>query len=352
MMNVRNPTRYTASGRMVAGVAVFVAILCPALAALGSPSFCLLARTDAMVQSGQLAIRSPIEVSGKKATLLDLFEEEQVPVEWKSPMAATDIGAAPGPGEEKRIDPEQLRAYLRQWFDARGLDIERVQIRIPDKIILVRRQARLTVSQITDYYRQAVLARVPYDEGDLVIDQVRCADLPLLPAGEISYEVAAAPNETFLGDVSFTLHFFVDGERSGSARVSGRVDLYRDVLVARNPLSRDQIVAPGDIQFVRTNTTSHPERFVTELEQVVGKRLIRDVGPGKPLTPRDLDKPIILKRGASVTIVYESEGLRLTARGQVRENGGTGDRIKVTNVDTGQNIFCNVIDAQTVQVVP
>jgi flagella basal body P-ring formation protein FlgA len=72
------------------------------------------------------------------------------------------------------------------------------------------------------------------------------------------------------------------------------------------------------------------------------------MGVHQPLDIKDLDKPVVLKRGDAVTIVFDQPGLKLTAKGQSRENGSTGGTVRVMNIASNRTIFCRVLDAQTV----
>ena len=49
---------------------------------------------------------------------------------------------------------------------------------------------------------------------------------------------------------------------------------------------------------------------------------------------KDLDKPLVLKRGDQVTIVYDEPGLQVTAKGQANADGGVGDTMAVVNVSS------------------
>jgi flagella basal body P-ring formation protein FlgA len=53
-----------------------------------------------------------------------------------------------------------------------------------------------------------------------------------------------------------------------------------------------------------------------------------------------------------VTVVYHREGLSLTAKGQAKEDGTLGDRVKVMNMDSKRTLLCRVVDPHTVEVVP
>jgi flagella basal body P-ring formation protein FlgA len=60
----------------------------------------------------------------------------------------------------------------------------------------------------------------------------------------------------------------------------------------------------------------------------------RALRPGQALTPADLQKPEIVQRSDTVTIVYQVPGVTLTLRGQAQEAGALGDAINVLNMES------------------
>jgi flagella basal body P-ring formation protein FlgA len=44
--------------------------------------------------------------------------------------------------------------------------------------------------------------------------------------------------------------------------------------------------------------------------------------------------------------------LKLSAKGQAKEDGGTGDTIKVLNITTNKIVLCQIVDETTVRAMP
>ncbi len=63
-----------------------------------------------------------------------------------------------------------------------------------------------------------------------------------------------------------------------------------------------------------------------------------------------VERPPMVKRNDRVSIVAESEALRITAAGEVKESGCRGDRVKVVNLNSNKEIIARVLDPQTVRV--
>jgi flagella basal body P-ring formation protein FlgA len=82
---------------------------------------------------------------------------------------------------------------------------------------------------------------------------------------------------------------------------------------------------------------------------VENRRVLRNIGVHQPIELQNLDKPLVLKRGDPVMIVYDQPGIQVTAKGQANGDGGVGDSLSVVNVSSKKTIVCRVVDSQTVQ---
>jgi flagellar basal body P-ring formation protein FlgA len=309
-------------------------------------------RAYAMPILGEISVRSTAVVNDKRLKLLDFCEPDRIPEEWKSLLAEVDLGPAPEVGRETNFKSQQIVRHIERLLSGQGQDPKAADIRAPERITVSRRQAGLTREQIEESFREFVLSKVPWKIEDLVIGPVSFSSIPALPAGRLSIEVTASPHERFMGDVSVTMHFHVDGREVRNMRVSGKVERYQEVIHSVRAMKRNEVIADADIQSVRVNVAAHPDRYSTQRDQVVGKRLLCSIGPNQPFSSRDLDQPSLVKRGDPVTILYQEEGIRLSTRGEAKESGGQGDRVRIRNVDSKKNILCQIIDAQTVEVLP
>lgn len=306
----------------------------------------------AMPVLGEISVRSDVVVNEKRLKLLDFCEPDRIPEEWKSLLAGVDLGPAPEVGREMDFKPQQIARHLERLLSGQGLDPKAAEIRFPERITVSRLQTVITRERIEEIYREFLLSKVSWKTEDLSIGQISFNSIPALPAGQLNVETTASPHERFMGDVSVTMHFYVDGREVRNMRVSGKLDRYQEVIHSVRAMKRNEVIAEADIQSVRVNIAAHPDRYLTERDQVVGKKLLSSIRPNQPFSSRDLDQPSLVKRGDPVTIVYQQEGIRLSTRGEVKESGGQGDRVRIRNVESKKNILCQVIDAQTVEVLP
>ena len=291
-------------------------------------------------------------VSGERVTLLDLCDAELLPEDWRSYMAGIDIGAAPEANTTKVINLQNLRSYFRQLTESQGLKADTVALQLPERIVIERRKRVITRAQIEEIVRGHVLSGVSGKPDDVAIQLMGLEELPTLPEGVLTWEILTPFNDPATGTTGLTIQFYVDGNKAQSVRVASRVQVCQRVVCASRTLKRNDVITVDDIQQVRTDVAQHPERFLTDADQVVGKRLMMDVVKNQPIGVQILDKAVTVKRGTAVVILYQQEGLKLTAKGQAKEDGSVGDLVRIANADSKRTLSCRVVDPQTVVLIP
>jgi flagellar basal body P-ring formation protein FlgA len=339
--------------RTLLGVIIFGAIFLvppcwlPGKTTLGCPQW-----AHAMTALSSISFRDRVNVNGPRVNLLDLCESGTLPEDWQVYLAGIDIGAAPEGNTIKTINMENLRIYVRQLVESQGLNPNQVAVRLPDKISILRRKQVISKGQIEEIVRQHVLKTTAAKPEDVHVQTVGMEEPLIVPDGTLSWEVQSPLHDPVSGGTALTIQFYVNGNRLLSSRVVSKVQVFQTVVCAARSLKRDEIVGAADLRLLRINVAHHPERFRTEVDQVAGKRLTADVDANQPVDTEALDKAVTVKRGSTVMVVYHREGLSLTAKGQAKEDGTLGDRVKVINMDSKRTLLCRVIDPHTVEVVP
>ena len=80
--------------------------------------------------------------------------------------------------------------------------------------------------------------------------------------------------------------------------------------------------------------------------QVTGRNIL----PGRAILRSGLAKAADVKAGDVVTIVAESDSVKLTTRGIAKKDGAIGEVIQVINVRSNKKLYAKVVDSGTVQV--
>lgn len=182
------------------------------------------------------------------------------------------------------------------------------------------------------------------------VKEVRGCENVMIPSGSFSYEVIL-PEEAYRGgNISAAILFYVDGKEVKKIRVSGQVDIYADVVVARSYLEKHRVIYDKDIQWVNKNISSFPPDIVTEFEEVVGKRTNLTVNSQEVLRKSMVERPPLVKKGDRITLVIENNQFKITDLAEVQEEGGKGDRVRLINLSSKREVYGRVLDANTALV--
>jgi len=90
--------------------------------------------------------------------------------------------------------------------------------------------------------------------------------------------------------------------------------------------------------------------FVTEKDKLVNKEAKKYLKEGKIVTDRDIGEKILIKKNDLITVVYKTDKMQITARGQARQDGVKGERIEVENTKSKKVLVGTVVDAETVYI--
>lgn len=146
---------------------------------------------------------------------------------------------------------------------------------------------------------------------------------------------------------------FVAQVRLASGRLfgmQGKIDDGTDVPVLTRALKTGDIVAPDDVMFVRMAVSRVPRGSVSDADRLIGFSAKRQLRAGLPLRESDVQKPLVVRKGDAVTMVFRAPGIELTSRGRAMTNGGVGDTVAVVNAQSLKQIDAVVLGAGTVNV--
>jgi len=107
-------------------------------------------------------------------------------------------------------------------------------------------------------------------------------------------------------------------------------------------IARGEIISEADLDWVEI-ADGRAVQFLADADAIIGKTARRPLAAGAPLRNADLAAPILVRRGASVTIILESSGIRLSQVGVALANGAKGDLIAFRNVNSDREIKAVVV---------
>ncbi|WP_312936022.1 flagellar basal body P-ring formation chaperone FlgA [Pseudomonas sp.] len=132
--------------------------------------------------------------------------------------------------------------------------------------------------------------------------------------------------------------------------VPATVKLYREVVVMVRPLRRDSVVGEGDVAVRERDVGTLNQGFITELDQVVGMKLLRPTVIDQVLTPQHLEQAELIRKGDHVVIIARSGSLSVRMPGEALSKGGMAEQIRVRNLNSKRVIKARVTAPGQVEV--
>ena len=195
-----------------------------------------------------------------------------------------------------------------------------------------------------------VADHIPWDPDttEVTIDY-RGKDI-IVPAGRVDMNFDLPARRVRMGRFPVTVKITVDDVLQKRLRLTAHVTHYSPVVKTLRPVNRGEILTARDVVVEVVPSNRIFRNAMTSLDDVVGYQVIRNMGMGRVITANSLSKPVLVKKGDRVTLVAESELMKITAPGIVREKGFKDSVVQVLNIQTQKTVFGMVMDSKTVKV--
>ena len=135
-------------------------------------------------------------------------------------------------------------------------------------------------------------------------------------------------------------------------QVPVRLQLFRAVLVASQPLQRGDGVSAADVRAEERDVTRLGYGYVDSLDQVAGRLLSRPLGAGAVLAPAAFGGRQTVRAGDRVQLIARIDGIEVRAAGVALGGGDTGARLRVRNDSSGRTVDAMVRDPGVVEALP
>jgi flagella basal body P-ring formation protein FlgA len=256
------------------------------------------------------------------------------------------IVAAPLPGKSFSFDGPYILSRLKQS----NVDLAQVMIQSPEVIEVSTKSIEISRKMIEDIVLSFLKDKIPWDKNRVRVKLIQTSENLFLPDRPYTYKVIPPVKPSYLGKVPLNVVFDVQGQPPKKAWATVKIEVETDAVVVQKPLNRNQTIENDDVHVVSMDMADLPSNYVSRLEDVVGKKTLRAMNPKEVFRTDIVELPPMVKRNDRVSIVAESESLRITAVGEVKESGCRGDRVKVVNLNSNKEIFARVLDSKTVRV--
>jgi flagella basal body P-ring formation protein FlgA len=213
-----------------------------------------------------------------------------------------------------------------------------------------RRTHQFVDSDLMELLAATLQSEFVKTRGELELHLTRPWTPVTVPDGPLTLKVSELP----VGGVSST---FVatcelrDGrQKLGSWQVAVQASIWRDVPIARSPLTRGQSLKDADITMERRDLLLQRDLYLNFPPADDSLELAENVAVGMPVLNRTVRvRPTIL-RGRIVEGVFHDGSLSISLKVETLEDGLLGQTVRVRNPNTKRELYGKVQNEQTVLI--
>lgn len=304
------------------------------LAALGFMAFCIVS-TSAHAAP---ILRHNNVISGAQITLGDIFSG------LSEHQGNKVLGAAPRPGDDMVLN---ARTLLRI---AMATDVDWRPSSNADYIVLSSAATLISREMVEDKIKAGLRDRGISGEFDLTFSNDSRSEI-VLPK-DVEKNVAVQDlsinrNRDWFDAVLVAPSLDNPIQR---IKVSGRIEAMVSLPVLSTNLRNGDVIGSNDIETIEVPARNVNHDYILDTKDLVGMTPRRMIMQGKPVRSSDLRPPLLVERGKNVTMIFEDNGLRLTAMGRALQNGARGETIRVVNDASSRTVDAEITGAQEVTV--
>lgn len=141
-----------------------------------------------------------------------------------------------------------------------------------------------------------------------------------------------------------------DGSSPWTVFVPGQVHIFRDVIIVKRPLKRQNIVSNEDVALAERDIGLLGQGYLTTAEQALGRKLTRPIQVDQVLTPAHLEQAEVIRKGDQVVITAKTAGISVRMQGEALSDGAIGEQIRVRNQGSDRVIKAQVVGPGQVEV--
>lgn len=189
--------------------------------------------------------------------------------------------------------------------------------------------------------------RVPLENVQVTLTSLN-SQIQLSRCNE-SIQVKMAPGTKLLGHTSLAVS--CSAPQRWKIHVAAHIDGQVNALIARHPIPRGSIIQNTDLEFVPRRYSQLNHGYYGSAKLLTNMEAKRNIKMGQVLTPAVVKAQKLVMRGQHITIVAQTAGLNLRAKGKALMDGQRGQTIKVKNLNSKKLIYAKVVATGMVKVI-
>ncbi len=166
----------------------------------------------------------------------------------------------------------------------------------------------------------------------------------------VSFEIAALDYEATSSRWQADVNVMYGDALIESIAVSGRYDELIEVPVLVSRLHASDVIEEADIDWVEFPLDRLRKDTITDPSRLYGKAPRRTISPNRPIRSAEVTTPRVMERGDLVQMEYHTPYMTIRTMGEVLDEAGKGELVRVRNTDSHVIVQAEVISANEVRI--
>lgn len=311
-----------------------------------------------LVASLARADESALPVKAK--VVLELKASARVAGDWVLVRDVAAVGAET-PARTEEIGAIRLgrvpMAGVERVLTAQELGNRMQKLGVSEEIVLTGTVTAVSVSaavksipgeELIKFGRATLEKRIKWPADRVRIEDPASARSVTVPeaGAEMRAEISA---RKLAGLVSVAVEVWVGGKRVTRVLLPYRVSVRVDIPHLLHSMQAGQTIGAGDLEDRERELSMLPDDAILSRSDVEGLRCVRSLVEGAFIRRGEVAAPVVIRRGAQVTIVAKVGTVEAKAMATSREDGAAGQVIAVVNSSSKRSVKARVIDSETVE---
>ena len=211
-------------------------------------------------------------------------------------------------------------------------------------------EVKFTQGRIHNLVQDYIEENMPWSKDAVRFEFASQGDDIVLRGEKISHRIVELHNQGYIGEARFSVKYYDRNTFIRESIVRVKMEVQRYIVVASRSLARDVQIGEDDVHVVKKWVNRMAPNVVSDPKEAIGKRLTVGAAANEEIQATYLKKPILIKRGAPVRIVYEHGSLSVSALGYSEEDGISGGLVRIRNATSKKTLHARVIDNSVVAI--
>ncbi len=263
-----------------------------------------------------------------------------------SPVPLLRLAPAPPWGQTNVLTREQIIELARSQYP----EVDTTNWTGPAQTEVTRRSRQLLDFQLLELLTPALQRSYGKNSGDLEIRLAQAWKAPETPDEPLTLKITEVPVNGLMPNCLIGFELWDGNDYVGAWRVNVLAKLWRDVPVARSPLTRGQLLRDADIGLERRDVLARRDSYVNLTTADASVELNENVALGQPILQRFVRERPAIRRGQIVDAVYADGALRILLKVVTLDEGAIGQQVRVRNPKTNHELVGTVQNEDTILI--